>query len=296
MTNVPVSAPFVHPEGHVTVVRGSKAVLLLHGLSSAPAELRPVMTALAQAGYSVEAPVITGYSYTAGSSVSGSWQDWAQAALAWFDDMCSRYEQVAVGGLCIGAVLALHIAARRREQVAALGLMSTTLYYDGWGLPWLNRLRAIAYYTPLRHIWYFREREPFGVKNPQLRQWIAREMAARDSSMAGAAKLPMAGIYQAERLIRQVKRELPDICAPALILHAREDEVTSMRSPEYLCGHLGSREQRLVILENSYHMITIDNDRMRVNAEMVAFFGAHIRRHAASPLVAPGFDGQLALA
>ncbi|MCD9437189.1 alpha/beta hydrolase, partial [Klebsiella pneumoniae] len=55
-----------------------------------------------------------------------------------------------------------------------------------------------------------------------------------------------------------------------LIIHAREDELTSLRSAETLQANLP--HARTVVLENSYHMICVDNDRDQVAAELLGFF------------------------
>lgn len=255
--------------------RGRHAVLLFHGFRSSPGELLPVVGPLRALGYEVVTPQYRGYSEARDSPYVGRWQDWLDDALRTFDALREEYESVSLGGLCSGAVLALALALQRPAAVRALTLLSPTLYYDGWGLSWLVRLRYIGYYTPLRYVWSIPERSPFGVKNLQIRTWIMRQMLERKSSVAGAARLPLAGIYEIEKMIRHVKPRIGQIGAPSLLLHAREDEVTSLRSPHFLLQHLGSGDKRLVLLEDSYHMITLDNDRRQVIAEITQFLRQH---------------------
>lgn len=262
------------------------AVLLLHGLWSSPSELLPVANSLRRAGYRVESPEIDGYTYAAGARVR-SWRKWLQAALAAFDALAAEHESVFVGGLCVGSMLSLAVAAKRPGQVAGLAVLSPSVFFDGWGVPWLTRLRHIGYYTPFRYFWKVPEKEPFGVKNPLVRRWIAREMAQRQVSSAGAAWLPLAGLHESERLTGFVKSALADILAPALIVHAREDEVSTLRSPEYLIERLGSRVKQLRVLENSFHMITLDNERQQVTAAVTAFFDEQVPPVAAEVLPLP---------
>jgi carboxylesterase len=255
---------------HVSVSR-VPAVLLLHGLWSSPSEMLPVANALRRAGYRVETPEIRGYTYAVGTKVR-SWRDWLQAALAAFDALASEHDSVCVGGLCVGGMLSLAVAAQRPGKVQALTVLSPSVFFDGWSLPWLTRLRHIGYYSPFRYFWKVREKEPFGVKNPLIRRWIAREMEQRKISAAGAAYLPLTGLHESERLLAYVKRSLADIPVPTLIMHAREDEISTLRSPHYLLERLGSRIKHLHVLENSYHMVTLDNERQQVIAAIGAFF------------------------
>jgi hypothetical protein len=58
------------------------------------------------------------------------------------------------------------------------------------------------------------------------------------------------------------------------VVHAREDELTSMRSANFLVEKIGGARARMVILEDSYHMICVDNDREIVAKNVLEFFGA----------------------
>ena len=257
----------------INLVAGEDAVLLLHGLAASPLEMRYVARALHRDGFSVHVPHLHGYGYGAAATDSREWHALARSI---FDKLRREYRTVSVGGLCIGAVLALSLAAEKGRDVAALSLLSTTLAYDGWSVPWYRFLLPLAYYTPLRHVYSYREREPYGLKNEALRKRIAR--AAQQSSLteAGAASLPMNHIYQAMRLIGRVKRNLPSVQAPALVVHAIDDDTASVKSADFVIDHIGSQVVRKVFLGNSYHMVTMDNERDVVARETGDFLRAQI--------------------
>ncbi|BBI98578.1 hypothetical protein FGKAn22_02710 [Ferrigenium kumadai] len=263
----------------ITLNGGEHAILLLHGLQSSPAELLPVAKRLNQAGYTVHMPHIQGYGFMHGDTPRSvtHWQDWHAKALAEFRELKQKHASVAVGGLCIGATLSLSIAAELGDEVSALVLMATTLWYDGWSMPWYRFMRYVGYYSPFRYIYSYREREPFGLKNEQLRKWIAREMSHKDSSIVGASKLNLPAIQEAERMIQVVKPLLPRVIAPAIIIHAEEDDVSSPRNARYVAEHIGSKAAETILLHNSYHMITVDNDRELVASESIRFLNAHLR-------------------
>lgn len=260
----------------MTLTGGEHAVLLLHGLQSSPAELQPLAKLLHQAGYTVHVPHIAGYGFMHGDTPRSvtHWQDWHAKAMAEFTTLKKSHGSVAVGGLCIGATLSMSIAAELGDEVSALALLSTTLRYDGWSIPWYRFLRYIGYYSPFRYTYTYREREPFGLKNVQLRKWIAREMAHKDSTIVGASRLNLPAIQEAERMIKSVKSTMSRITAPAIIIHAEEDDVASPHNARYVAGHIGSERVETVMLHNSYHMITVDNDRGLVARETVRFFNS----------------------
>ena len=63
--------------------------------------------------------------------------------------------------------------------------------------------------------------------------------------------------------------------APALVIHAIDDETVSPQSADYVVKHIGSKVVRKVLLDDSYHMITLDNEREYVAREMELFLAEH---------------------
>jgi carboxylesterase len=264
----------------------SRAALLIHGLSGSPLEMQYLAKRLRAARFATHTPQLEGYGFSGRSDpfATGSWHDWRAQVLAHFDELARNYASVCVSGLCGGAVLALDLAAERPGQVAAMSLLATTLAYDGWSLPWYQFLAPLAYHTPLRYRYAYRERHPYGGKNESLRKWIAREMSEGSTSIAGASSLPMTAVYETKKLIRHVKRALPAVTAPALVVHAWEDDVASLRSAEFVLENIGSDDVDFVLLHNSYHILTLDNEKDLVARETVRFF--HERAGAAARPVA----------
>ncbi|MET0518029.1 MAG: alpha/beta fold hydrolase [Burkholderiaceae bacterium] len=242
------------------------AVLLLHGLCANPLEMMPLARHLRRAGYHVEAPALPGYGVAADGDSAGKarrappFEQWLEQACAHYDALAARHEQVVVGGLSMGAVLTLELGLLRRP--AALLLVSTPLHFDGWNVsPW-RRLLPIAYLPPLRYWLRFKETSPFGLKNTRLREWVAQAMRSAAVSAAGAASLPADSLYQASRLLRHVRPQLRRIGAPALVLHASDDDVSGPRSVHELVAQLPQTEVKW--FHDSYHMLTLDNEREAV--------------------------------
>jgi carboxylesterase len=256
---------------------GDDVVLLLHGLAGSPLEMRYLANALHRQGLSVEVPHIPGYSYGAPAS---HWWSWHEQTIGIVERLRRDYRTVSVGGLCIGAVLALSLAAEEGLQISALSLLSTTLFYDGWGLPWYRFLMPLGFCAPLRNCYSYREREPFGIKNPRLRERVASAMS-KGFSEAGAARLSMDHLHQATRLIRHAIRNIHAVTAPALVMHAIDDETASPKSAQFVVDRIGSSTVRKVMLDNSYHIITMDNDREVVAQETREFILQNIGAGAA---------------
>jgi carboxylesterase len=241
------------------------AVLLLHGLSSSPIELRYLARYLHNEGFTVCAPLIEGYS--AGSSEQ-TMEQWVESAAREFDALAARYERVSICGLSIGGALAMRLI---RERPSAQSLLSLTLAYDGWAIPWYRFLLDWAYYTPLRNTYRYRESEPFGVRNEALRKKIARAMQRNSFSEVGPSTISLPALHQALRLARAARKDVAAIENDTLVIHAIDDETSSPRNPRYVIDHIGANFLRTLWLDDSYHMITSDNEREIVARETTLF-------------------------
>lgn len=247
------------------------AVLLLHGLTGSPYELKFLAEKLSKAGFTVVAPCLPGHGETLESLKQTSWQDWYEEAKKSFLELRKDFEHVGVGGLCMGTLLALELGFEFPE-VAGLSLMSTTFFYDGWTIPWYSFLIPLAYYTPVQYFYSFTERPPYGIKNERLRRIVIN--STKNDSIA-YDRVPGVCMKQNFRLTKHVSKHLPAIHAPLLLIHALEDDTASVKNVEYVQQRIGSNNIRKVLLEDSYHMITIDNQRALVAEENLNFFKKH---------------------
>lgn len=256
-------------------------MVLLHGLCSTPDELLSVAVGLRNAGYSVHPLAVEGYSFEASapSRHATSWRRWIDAIESCVDSLRAEHDRVMLIGISAGSALALATAMRCGTRIDGLVLMSTTLRFDGWAIPRRHKLLPLALYTPLGRFWRYRERAPYGVKNERVRNWIERELRQRRVSRAGAATIGISHLREHDRLIRHVRRGLHQVTCPrVLAIHAKEDEVASVANLDLLREGLSGPALQTVVVDNSYHMITIDNDRQQVLRETLEFAAAVSRR------------------
>jgi carboxylesterase len=57
-------------------------------------------------------------------------------------------------------------------------------------------------------------------------------------------------------------------------MHAMEDDMASVCSASYVQTNIGANHVRKVLLHDSSHVITLDNEKETVARETAAFFGA----------------------
>ena len=237
-------------------------VVLFHGLASSPKEFGFLTHPLRRHGLTLQAPDIPGYS--AGLLADcARWQDWVDAAGRRVEALTAgSSDPFVLGGLCTGSLLAVALAASRRlPGLGGIALLSPLFAYDGWSLPWWYKLRVAAYGLGLSRHFSMRERPPYGLKNERMRQWVRRQLEAGESTAVGPASVSLQLVRESERLSRHVVPLLSELSCPILVQHAREDEICNLASVRAALRAVPPRLLSFHVLDNSYHMITADNDR-----------------------------------
>jgi carboxylesterase len=238
--------------------RGPDAVLLLHGFTGSPWDVRPLAEALAEHDYYIRAIRLPGHGLTPEAMLEVSWRDWEHAALDALAGL-SEYRHVFVAGLSMGALLAMLLAAQRPERVQALALLAPAVRFRG-------RTRLLLH--TFRHFPFLRVVQP----------WILKDGSdIADPNARGEAPVlrawPSARVDDLwtvrERALSQAHR----VRAPALVAVATDDHVVSPYGGEELVRRMiASPGVRFVQLDDGFHIIPRDLGRQRLAREVRAFF------------------------
>ncbi|MBF0420489.1 MAG: alpha/beta fold hydrolase [Magnetococcales bacterium] len=250
---------------------GKAAVLLIHGLTGTPNEMRSVGKGLAISGFTVYGMQLAGHCSSEEALIATRWQDWYASVEVAYQRLVPGHEALFVVGLCAGALLALQLAANHPDTIHGMALYATTFRYDGWALPRLHFLVPYVVQTPLTDFYRFVEVFPFGIKDERIRQRIVASMLAGNSTEAGNLGMTGRSLREFLHLVKVVKKRMAGVVVPALILHAREDDVASLGNARYVFRHLGG-PVKMVLLDDSYHLITVDQQRHDVIRHTVDFF------------------------
>ena len=257
-------------------------LLLFHGLTGSPAEFGYIAHYVHRRGeFNVECPVLVNHGQPIAVLARTRMDEiyaGARRNLERAHEACAKDGlPLVVGGLSLGAILSLLLAADEPDAVAGVVGMSPTLFYDGWNVPWTHRLIPLADYIPLKYFAYLRESPPYGLKNEALRARVAaayEKASLHDhefSTRVGYAHFPIALFCGMRHLIRRCIELLPRVTAPLLLLQAEEDDITSPRNSQFVYDRVASQRKELILLKNSYHVITADDDREQVAAAVTAF-------------------------
>jgi carboxylesterase len=254
-----------------TFVQGGRTgFLLLHGLSGTPVELRYIANGLVRAGHTVSCPQLSGHCGSLEDLTNSRWQDWYQTAEVALEQLREHCDHIIVGGLSMGAVLALRIAAENRRTVDGIALYAPTLWLDGWAVPWYAGFFSTVFQKSVANRIQFSERAPYGIKDTRLRTIIAEALHSGDPSKAGFFSIPGGPMLELRWLVNDVRRRLAGIMQPTLVIHPRDDDRASLRNVTYLEKHLGARVHT-VVLDDSYHIITLDRQRDLVLDRTISF-------------------------
>ena len=255
---------------------GRSGVLLIHGLTGTPMEMKLLGKGLNRAGFTVHGMQLAGHCGNVDDLLATGWHDWYASVEEAADELRSKVDHLFVGGLSMGALLALKLAAERPEQVCGVGVYGATFRYDGWSIPAVARLSFLLPLFKKLGIGRnrsFMEAPPYGIRDERLRAQVSTAMLGGDSAAAGLPGNPWYSLADMYELAADVRQRLSQVTAPCLVAHASEDDVASVKNAELVMREV-SAPVELLLLKDSYHMITIDKERRTLIERSAAFFEA----------------------
>ena len=233
------------------------AVLLLHGFTGSPWEVRPLAEALAARGAHVHVPRLPGHGTVPEAMLWAGWREWVDAAEAALRRL-EGHAEVFVGGLSMGALLALILAGRHPARVSRLVLLAPVLKLQA---------REATLLRLLRH-------RTLGLLADR---WVAKLGTDLEDDEV-RAQAPMLSRYPANRLLdlftlQDVARlAVPLVKQPTLIAAAVHDHVVNFASIEQL--HRDLPNSRFVRLQRGFHILPRDTDRALLLSEVSEFLGS----------------------
>ncbi len=231
MPLMPDAEPFSHDGGPV-------GALLIHGFTGNPSSMKDWGRTLADAGLAVEIPRLPGHGTRWQDANATTWQDWYAEVERAFALLQERCETVFVMGLSMGGTLALRLAEQRGDEVAGLVLVNPAVHTEDKRLVLLPVLRRILSSFP-------------GISND----------VKKEGAVEGAYdKLPLKAFYSLTLLWAEVKGDIGKVTQPVLLFRSADDHVVEPSNAAYVMEHVASNDRAEVVLENSYHVATIDND------------------------------------
>lgn len=241
---LPGAEPFRHEGGEV-------GVLLCHGFTGSPQSLRPWADYLAERGLTVSLPLLPGHGTRWQDMQLTGWQDWYAEVDRALRELRERCSQVFVFGLSMGGALTLRLAARHGDAISGIVLVNPA-----------NKVHdPLAFALPVvKHL-------------IRSRPGIASDIAKPGSVETGYDRVPMKAADSLRRFFQLVDTELPQVTQPLLLLHSPQDHVVPPVDSERILARVSSTDVTETLLEQSYHVATLDHDAERIFADSYAFVG-----------------------
>ena len=225
---------------------GPIGCLLVHGFTGSPPEMKPLGEYLAQQGLTVSGPLLAGHGTSYQDMERTTWQDWYASAEAAYLGLREECQQVFVGGLSMGSLMALRLAAL--HPVDGIITYSPAIKVRDW------RARFVR---PMRHIIRW-ERKTGSQEDSDLTDPEAHKM------LWSYDVIPVESAHQLMMLQKDVRRRLPHISTPILIIQSVLDQAIHPDSGDILLRSIASSDKELVVLRNSGHCVTVDSEREAV--------------------------------
>ena len=246
MPVLPGAEPFRHEGGEV-------GVLLCHGFTGSPQSLRPWADYLAERGLTVSLPLLPGHGTRWEDMQLTGWQDWYAEVDRELRDLRERCEP----GLRLRPLDGRRAGAAARREARGRGQR------DRRGQPGEQGARA-AGATRCRCAASLRAAR---------RRASTSDIAKAGAQEVGYDRVPLHAAHSLRNFFRLVDGELPQVTQPMLLLHSPQDHVVPPADSARILSRVSSTDVTEIVLEQSYHVATLDHDAERIFEESYAFIG-----------------------
>lgn len=241
-SGAPEEQPFAADGGRIGVV-------VSHGFTGTPATMRPWADHLAAAGYTVRLPLLPGHGGSWQETNQSRWPQWYGAVEQAYDEVAARCDIVFAAGLSMGGTLVTRLAEQKGADIAGLILVN----------PAFGTQRFDAKFAPYI-TWLIKSRPSIGgdIKKPGV------EEPAND-------RTPIVAFASLYKLWKLTVADLAKVTAPIRMYRSVEDHVVDPLSAKLLKAGATSTKVEEIMLENSYHVATLDYDADVIFEGSVAF-------------------------
>ncbi len=229
---------------------GPVGALLVHGFTGAPAEMRLVGRYLYQQGLTISAPLLPGHGTNIDDCNQRNWREWTDYIAQELVNLQKRCEIVFIGGLSMGSLISLYTAANTPELAGVIMYSPAVMVTD------MRR-----HFLPIA-------------------KYLVKQIPKPDDDFTDpeAASLlwdydgyPVAAAHELMKLTEHVKKSLPDITCPCLIIQSTGDESIHPDSAQYVYDNISATDKEMITLHNSGHVLTLDSEWEKVAQDSYQF-------------------------
>ncbi len=224
--------------------RGRIGIVFIHGFTGRPSSVAPVVKALNARGFSVEAPRLPGHGTDVKDMLGTRYTDWREHVRRVTLALSEHVDAIVVAGLSMGGTLAIDIGTLCLPKVVGIVPINAQIL-DRKGLavrfaPFIGKVMPLA------------PAALAGLKRNDVKKPCVDEHAYKSTPVLAGHSLVEA--------LPQVREHLPAIRVPVLVVRSREDHSVNPANSIALLQSLPNAIVSELVLENSYHVATLDYD------------------------------------
>src|SRR3989338_3637000 len=223
--------------------RSEVGVLLLHGYTSTPYEMRDLAHYLAEKNLTVYAPTIAGHGTKPDDLAKATIEDWQRSAEEAYLFLKQKTKKVFVVGSSLGGNLAFYLATKYTNPLSGIVSLGTPIK-----VRW-QKLFKTGLYT-----------YGFFKKNQKKRRQDYR-LAYHDADQVVYPVMPIPSLRRLFSLIKITAQQIKNIAVPTLIIQSSYDRIVDARSAQYLHENLAATDKRILWMNGSTHALAIDQKK-----------------------------------
>ncbi len=230
-----------------------KGILLVHGWTSTPYEVRRLGKYLNASGYTVLGIQLTGHGTIPKDLEGVKWETWLEDLKKGHKELKKTCGKIYIGGTSIGANLAMEFA-KQEKDLAGLVLMAAPyeLKYERIVVSFAKLLKRFKEY----HKKYYPP--TFGVSTTITR-------------LISYQSYPISSSLETFSLIKNSRKDLQLITQPVLIMQSTHDHIVEKNSLENIYAGVGSRIKKKIYIKKAYHTFISDIKNEHVFQDILDF-------------------------
>ncbi len=230
--------------------RNKAGFLLIHGFTGTHYEMEPLAEYLRNKEFTVENIILPGHETSEEDLITKTWIDWIEFAQDELEKLKKSCEFVFVCGLSMGGVISLHLA-KNNQDISGIISMATPYRSPDWRIHIFDVFPFVHYLYP-KH----KSKES---------GW--EDLEALESHRC-YDNYPTKAAKQVSRLFKSVKRDIPFIKIPILIIQSKNDPTVPTEHPKWIFGNVASKDKKLIWIEKGGHVIPEDAGRFQLFEEV----------------------------
>jgi carboxylesterase len=246
------------------------SALLVHGLTGTPYEMRYLGERMAAAGIRVMGVKLHGHASAPEDLGSSTHEKWYESVVHGFEELRQYGDPTVVVGLSMGAVLSARLAAEQGDAISGVGLLAPAFFLPAGTTAMVKGVGLLGQLPHKLFLHYDGDSDIYD-RSARLVHPTCRLM-------------PLSAPIELLKLSKIARAQLNKVTQPALVIGARDDHTCPCdKNVNYAMKHLGGERKKSIVLEQSYHVITVDAEKDRVASEVTSFvdqFRAPTRRIA----------------